>query len=60
MEFYIIARKNDISENSQKLIDWFLSEQGQALIEDVGYIPIKKANNDSARTFKYVRSNKSV
>jgi phosphate transport system substrate-binding protein len=48
MEFYIIARKNDISENSQKLIDWFLSEQGQALIEDVGYTPIKRAVDRSA------------
>ncbi|MDR2153390.1 MAG: substrate-binding domain-containing protein [Helicobacteraceae bacterium] len=39
-EFYIVGRKNNISENAQKLIDWFLSDQGQALIEDVGYIPI--------------------
>jgi phosphate transport system substrate-binding protein len=40
-EFYIVARKGDISPNVQKLIDWFLSEQGQTLIKDVGYVPIK-------------------
>ncbi|MDR2153389.1 MAG: substrate-binding domain-containing protein [Helicobacteraceae bacterium] len=40
-ELYIAGRKNDISENAQKLVDWFLSDQGQALIEDVGYVPIK-------------------
>ncbi|MDR2639256.1 MAG: substrate-binding domain-containing protein [Helicobacteraceae bacterium] len=39
-EFYIVARKGDIAPNAQKLIDWFLSDQGQALIKDVGYIPI--------------------
>jgi phosphate transport system substrate-binding protein len=40
-EFYIVARKGDITPNAQKLIDWFLSDQGQALIKDVGYIPLK-------------------
>jgi phosphate transport system substrate-binding protein len=39
-EFYIVTRKNDVAPNAQKLIDWFLSDQGQALIEDVGYVPI--------------------
>lgn len=29
------------SENSQKMINWFLSPQGQKLIEDVGYIAIQ-------------------
>jgi phosphate transport system substrate-binding protein len=40
-EFYIVSTQN-ISQNGQKLIDWFLSEQGQALIEDIGYVPIKE------------------
>jgi phosphate transport system substrate-binding protein len=40
-EFYIVTRKNDVAPNVQKLIDWFLSDQGQALIEDVGYVPVK-------------------
>jgi phosphate transport system substrate-binding protein len=43
-DFYIVSRKNDTSENAQKLIDWFLSDQGQTLIKDVGYTPIKKGN----------------
>jgi phosphate transport system substrate-binding protein len=38
-EFYIVSTQN-ISRNGQKLINWFLSEQGQALIEDVGYVRI--------------------
>ncbi|MEE8729139.1 MAG: PstS family phosphate ABC transporter substrate-binding protein [Rahnella inusitata] len=29
------------SENSQKMINWFLSPQGKKLIEDVGYIAIQ-------------------
>jgi phosphate transport system substrate-binding protein len=40
-EFYIVSREDGKNPNVKKLIDWFLSEQGQALIEDVGYIPIK-------------------
>ncbi|MDR1460479.1 MAG: substrate-binding domain-containing protein [Campylobacteraceae bacterium] len=40
-EFYIVNTQN-ISQNGQKLIDWFLSEQGQALIEDIGYVPIRE------------------
>ncbi|MDR2153386.1 MAG: substrate-binding domain-containing protein [Helicobacteraceae bacterium] len=39
-EFYIVGRKNDISENAKKLIDWFLSDQGQNLIKKAGYAPI--------------------
>ena len=30
------------SANTQKLIDWFLSPQGQKLVEDVGYVAIGK------------------
>lgn len=39
---YIVSTKNT-SQNGKKLIDWFLSEQGQKLIKDVGYIPIINA-----------------
>ncbi len=31
-----------VSENTQKLMDWFLGEQGQQLIEDIGYVPLQK------------------
>ncbi|CDF54159.1 putative periplasmic phosphate-binding protein [Salmonella enterica subsp. enterica serovar Bovismorbificans str. 3114] len=30
------------SRQSQKFIDWFLSEQGQRLIADVGYVPLAR------------------
>jgi len=30
-----------LSENARKLHDWFLSEEGQQLIEEVGYVPLK-------------------
>ncbi|MDR0467418.1 MAG: hypothetical protein LBG67_01040, partial [Campylobacteraceae bacterium] len=36
---YVVSTKNT-SENGKKLIEWFLSKQGQELIEDVGYVPI--------------------
>jgi len=31
--------------NTQKLLDWFLSPQGQDLIRKVGYIPLEIDNN---------------
>jgi phosphate transport system substrate-binding protein len=40
-EFYIINTQN-ISADGKKLVEWFLSEQGQALVEDVGYVPIRE------------------
>jgi phosphate transport system substrate-binding protein len=40
-EFYIVSTQNS-SENSKKLIEWFLSEEGQMLIKDVGYVPLKE------------------
>ncbi len=39
-EFYAVTRK-DCSENTQKLLDWILSEQGQRLIAETGYTPLK-------------------
>lgn len=39
MDLYIVTTDNP-TENTKKLTDWFLSPQGQELIEDVGYIPI--------------------
>jgi phosphate transport system substrate-binding protein len=37
--FYAITVGNEI-ENTKKLIEWILSEEGQYLIEQTGYIPI--------------------
>jgi phosphate transport system substrate-binding protein len=39
-DFYIVSTQNS-SKNAKKLIEWFLSEQGQAFVEDVGYVPIR-------------------
>jgi phosphate transport system substrate-binding protein len=35
-----IVTARPLSENAQKLRDWFLGEEGQQLIADVGYVPI--------------------
>ncbi len=37
--FYAVTRK-DCSENTQKLLDWILSPQGQELIAKTGYTPL--------------------
>lgn len=39
-EFYIVTTNTD-NPNVQKLIDWVLSEQGQLLVEKVGYVPVR-------------------
>jgi phosphate transport system substrate-binding protein len=41
-EFVFITRKDNANPNVAKLRDWFLSTQGQELIEKVGYVPIKQ------------------
>lgn len=38
--FYAIYRKDDNNENISKIVEWILSDEGQKLIEDVGYIPL--------------------
>jgi phosphate transport system substrate-binding protein len=42
VDVYMVTAR-PLSGNAQKLHDWFLSPQGQQLIEDVGYIPIAPA-----------------
>ncbi len=39
VELYMVTVRQP-SLNTQKLIDWFLSPQGQKLIADTGYVPI--------------------
>lgn len=39
-EFYAIYRAQNDNENIPVLIDWLLSDQGQALIEKTGYVKI--------------------
>ena len=40
-EFYAIYRADNENENVPVLIDWLLSEEGQRLIEETGYVRIK-------------------
>ena len=39
-EFYAVYREDNGNENIPKLIDWLLSEEGQTLIEESGYVGI--------------------
>ncbi len=39
-QFYAIYRADNQNENIQILIDWLLSDEGQELIEQSGYVPI--------------------
>jgi len=39
-EFYAVYRKDNINPNVKNLVDWLLSEDGQALIEAAGYVGI--------------------
>ncbi|MCV5295831.1 hypothetical protein OFC42_28995, partial [Escherichia coli] len=34
-----VTRENTTSE-TQKLVEWFLTPQGQSLVEYVGYVPL--------------------
>ena len=38
--FYAIYRKDNDNEQVPVLIDWLLSDEGQSLIEQAGYVPI--------------------
>lgn len=40
-QFYAIYRADNTNENIPVLIDWILSEEGQTLIEESGYVRIK-------------------
>lgn len=40
-QFYAIYRADNDNENIPVLVDWLLSQEGQALIEATGYVPIE-------------------
>ncbi|MBR4878520.1 MAG: substrate-binding domain-containing protein, partial [Clostridia bacterium] len=40
-EFYAIYRKDNTNENIKPLIEWLLSDEGQYIIEESGYVGIK-------------------
>ncbi|EAC1557878.1 PstS family phosphate ABC transporter substrate-binding protein [Escherichia coli] len=41
VDAFMVTRENTTSE-TQKLLEWFLTPQGQSLVEDVGYVPMYK------------------
>ncbi len=40
-QFYAVYRKDNKNENIPVLVDWLLSDEGQTLIEETGYVRIK-------------------
>ncbi|EMY3036349.1 PstS family phosphate ABC transporter substrate-binding protein [Salmonella enterica] len=42
VDVYMVTREHPTAE-TQKLVDWFLSPQGQQLVQDVGYVPLYPA-----------------
>ncbi|EAM8566908.1 PstS family phosphate ABC transporter substrate-binding protein [Salmonella enterica] len=42
VDVYMATREHPTAE-TQKLVDWFLSPQGQQLVQDVGYVPLYPA-----------------
>ncbi|WP_230874910.1 PstS family phosphate ABC transporter substrate-binding protein [Lysinibacillus cavernae] len=40
-EFYAVTAGTK-NQNAQKLIDWIISDEGQAMVEKVGYVPVEK------------------
>ena len=49
--FYAVTIKGRESENTKKFLDWMVSEQGQKIIEKVGYVSlneVKKEENKKA------------
>ena len=39
--FYAVYRKDDSNENIKKVIDWVISDEGQEIINETGYVGIK-------------------
>ncbi len=40
-DFYAVTRKGETNPNVQKLVDWMLSEEGQAIVDGSGYVGVK-------------------
>lgn len=40
-DFYAVTRKGEKNENVQKMVDWMLSDDGQDIINQVGYVSVK-------------------
>lgn len=44
VDVYMVTREHPSAE-TQKLVDWFISPQGQRLVQDVGYVPLLKVQD---------------
>ena len=44
--FYAVTIKGGESENTKKFLDWMVSEQGQKIIEKVGYVSLNEVKNE--------------
>ncbi|MBE6847110.1 MAG: phosphate ABC transporter substrate-binding protein, PhoT family [Ruminococcus sp.] len=42
-EIYAIYRKDDTSENLAQLLTWIMSDEGQRIVEETGYVPYTAA-----------------
>ncbi len=40
--FYVVYRKDNDNKNIKELVEWLLSDEGQRLIEDCGYVALPK------------------
>ncbi|MDA6933167.1 hypothetical protein OSL75_12745, partial [Escherichia coli] len=47
VDAYMVTRENPTPE-TQKFVDWFISQQGQQLVEDVGYVLLYEASPESS------------
>lgn len=48
---YMVTRENPTAE-TQQFVDWFLSPQGQQLVQDVGYVPLYSIMNTVKKNFE--------
>jgi len=54
-EDYYIVTARPLSENTSKLRDWFLSDEGQQFISEVGYVPIRNYSSCMTQYRSYCR-----
>jgi phosphate transport system substrate-binding protein len=43
--FYAITLKSNTSPQVKKMLDWMTSPEGQELVENTGYVPVKSSSN---------------
>lgn len=58
-QFYAIYRADNDNENIPVLIDWLLSQEGQSLIEQCGYVRINNSPSDTSCAYLHQRRNEN-